>query len=89
MQKASSEKRPVWYVFTGMGSQWYSMGRKMMEIDTFRTSILKSDAVLQQFDVKLYDMLMNGDESTFEDTVNSFVAIAAIQVRKALYVILI
>ncbi|KAL4239386.1 hypothetical protein ACF0H5_000203 [Mactra antiquata] len=80
VQKVSGDKRPVWYVFTGMGSQWYGMGRCMMEIEVFYTSIMKSDTLLQQYNIELYDMLMNGDETTFEDTVNSFVAIAAIQV---------
>jgi fatty acid synthase len=73
--------RPVWYVFAGMGTQWHGMGRKMMEIDTFKSSILRSDAVLKPYNLNLFDMLMNGDESTFEDTVNSFVGIAAIQVN--------
>lgn len=63
-----------------MGTQWHGMGRKMMEVDTFRASIRKSDALLQPYNVKLYDMLMNGEETTFENTVNSFVGIAAIQV---------
>ncbi|XP_060583977.1 fatty acid synthase-like [Ruditapes philippinarum] len=80
VQKISSEMRPVWYVFAGMGTQWHGMGRKMMEIDTFKSSILRSDAVLKPYNLNLFDMLMNGDESTFEDTVNSFVGIAAIQV---------
>ncbi|XP_053392677.1 fatty acid synthase-like [Mercenaria mercenaria] len=80
VQKVSSEKRPVWYVFAGMGTQWHGMGRKMMEIDAFRTSILQSDALLQPYGVNLYDMLMNGEETTFENTINSFVGIAAIQV---------
>ena len=51
-----------------------------MVIDSFRQSIKQSDMVLQPYGVKLYEMLMKGDENTFEDTLNSFVGIAAIQV---------
>ncbi|WAQ95725.1 FAS-like protein [Mya arenaria] len=80
VQKVTPESRPLWYVFAGMGTQWHGMGRKMMDIDIFRESILRSDKVLQSCGVKLYSLLMNGDESTFENTVNSFVGIAAIQV---------
>ncbi|XP_045164352.2 fatty acid synthase-like [Mercenaria mercenaria] len=80
IQKASLEKRPVWYVFSGMGTQWHGMGRQMMEIDAFRTSILQSDATLQPYNMNLYDMLMNEGEATFENIMNSFVGIAAIQV---------
>jgi len=76
----SGDKRPVWYVFAGMGTQWHGMGRSMMELDTFRESILRSDAILQPLGISLYDLLMNGEESAFQNTINSFVGIAAIQV---------
>lgn len=56
------------------------MGRKMMENEVFQQSIMKSDAVLKPYNIDLYDMLMEGEEATFENTVNSFVGIAAIQV---------
>lgn len=57
------------------------MGRKMMENEVFRQSIMKSDEVLKPYNINLYDMLMEGEEATFENTVNSFVGIAAIQVE--------
>lgn len=79
-KSAFTDNRPVWFIFAGMGTQWHGMGRKMMEIEEFKSSILRSDAVLEPFDIKLYDLLMNGEEATFENTVNSFVGIAAIQV---------
>ena len=70
----------MWYVFAGMGTQWPNMGRDLMEMDVFRRSISKSDAVLQKFDIHLIDMLMNSGDETFNDTLNSFVCIVAIQV---------
>ena len=80
LQKAGSDGRPVWFVFAGMGTQWHGMGRHLMQLKVFKQSIMRSDAVLRQHDLQLYDMLMNGDEKTFNDTLNSFVGIAAIQV---------
>ena len=79
-QKTTLDKRPVWFVFAGMGTQWHGMGRKMMENELFKQSIMKSDDVLKPYNINLYDMLMEGEEATFEKTVNSFVGIAAIQV---------
>ena len=61
-----------------MGTQWQGMGRKMLEVDVFRASILKSDAILKPYNVHLYDLLMDSD--AFENIVYSFVGIAAIQV---------
>ncbi len=64
-----------------MGTQWHGMGRDLMQLDTFRNSILKSDAVLKQYGINLYDLIMTGEEVAFEQTLNSFVGIAAIQVN--------
>ncbi|XP_033753240.1 LOW QUALITY PROTEIN: fatty acid synthase-like [Pecten maximus] len=80
IQPCDTTDRPVWFVFAGMGTQWYGMGRQMMEIEVFKKSILKSDAVLRPYGMCLYDLLMKGEEKMFEDTLNSFVSIAAIQV---------
>ena len=80
-QKSSSQgNSPVWFVFAGMGTQWQGMGRQMMEIDIFKKSILQSDTILKPYSVHLYDLIMEGDASAFENIVHSFVGIAAIQV---------
>jgi len=80
VQKVSSEARPVWFVFAGMGTQWPHMGRDLMTVDCFRESIMRSDTVLRPYGIHLSDLLMDSKEDTFNDTINSFVGIAAIQV---------
>jgi len=80
VQKASEDGRPVWFVFTGMGTQWNGMGRQFMEIEAFHKSIMRSDEVLKPYGIQLYELIMNGDATTFENTQNSFVGIASIQV---------
>ncbi|XP_013390789.1 fatty acid synthase isoform X1 [Lingula anatina] len=80
IQNCPSEPRPVWYVFTGMGTQWHGMGRELMQIDVFKQSIMRSHHCLKKMNISLYDLLVNGTEDTFKNTVNSFVGIAAIQV---------
>ncbi|XP_021358822.1 fatty acid synthase-like [Mizuhopecten yessoensis] len=80
IQSCDATDRPVWFVFTGMGAQWHGMGRQMMEIELFKKSILKSDAVLRPHGMYLYDLLMTGKETVYEDTLNCFVANAAIQI---------
>ena len=71
---------PVWFVFAGMGTQWHGMGRALMPLEVFRSSILRSHAALAPYDVTLTDLLMSDGAEAFEDTMNSFVCIAAIQV---------
>ena len=80
LQKCTEDNRPLWYVFAGMGTQWHGMGRALMTLEPFYESIQRSDAVLRPYGVHLYDLLMVGDETVFEKTLNSFIGIAAIQV---------
>ena len=79
-QCTSAEKCPIWFVFAGMGAQWHGMGRDLMQLDVFCQSIMESDAVLRPYGLQLYDLLMTGDEDAFNNILNSFVGIVAIQV---------
>lgn len=64
-----------------MGTQWAGMGRSLMQLQVFRESILRSDAALKDTGLVVSRLLMEADETTFEDTVNAFVGLAAIQVE--------
>ena len=65
-----------------MGSQWPGMGKELMQIDAFRDSMKRSDAVLKPLGISVLDLVMNGNDKTFDDVLHSFVSILAIQVRK-------
>ena len=67
-----------------MGTQWCGMGKEMMTIPRFKKSIMNSDAVLRPYGVDLHKLLTEGLDDDFNDTVNSFVGIAAIQVNLTL-----
>lgn len=73
-------KRPIWFVFSGMGSQWPGMGSALLRFPVFAAAIQKCDAVLKPRGVDIYDILTNTDKSTFDNILNSFVGIAAVQV---------
>lgn len=74
------EKRPIWFIFSGMGSQWGSMAKEMMAVDVFRQSIDKCAEVLSPEGIDLVDILTKSDESKFDNILNSFVSIAAVQI---------
>nr|AKG51661.1 fatty acid synthase [Oryzias sinensis] len=80
VQQAPAAARPVWYVCSGMGTQWAGMGRSLMNLPEFRESILRSDSALKDTGLVVSRLLMEADDSTFEDTVHAFVGLAAIQV---------
>ncbi|KAL3196998.1 hypothetical protein MRX96_045031 [Rhipicephalus microplus] len=52
-----SMKRPVWFVFTGVGCQWKGMAQQMMQFDVFARSIQNSHEVLKQHDIDLIKMV--------------------------------
>ena len=37
----TNDVRPVWFVYSGMGSQWPGMAQELMRLDPFRQSVLK------------------------------------------------
>ena len=75
-----SERRPLWFVYSGMGSQWTSMAKGLMTVESFRASIEKSAAILRPYGVDLINLLTSEDETVLETTVAPFVAIASVQI---------
>lgn len=73
-------KRPIVWVFTGMGSQWTGMGKSLMQIDIFRETMHQCHEILKPYGLDLLSIVTSTDESTFDNIVNSFVGIAAIQI---------
>ena len=74
------EKRPIWFIYAGMGSQWASMAKEMMQVEVFRQAINRCADALRPEGVDLVDILTRSDESRFDNILNSFVSIAAVQV---------
>ncbi|KAL6257977.1 hypothetical protein P5V15_011573 [Pogonomyrmex californicus] len=72
--------RPIWFVFSGMGSQWPGMGIELMKFPIFAKAIQKCDAVLRPRGIDIINILTNKDKSTFDNILHSFVGIAAIQI---------
>lgn len=79
-------KRQVWYIFSGMGSQWTGMGRDLLALAPFRESIEKTANTLKNLGLDIYAILNSNDKTVFDNVLNSFVGIAAIQVRRFQYV---
>ncbi|XP_077184140.1 fatty acid synthase [Paroedura picta] len=82
IQMAQSTGRPLWYICSGMGTQWKGMGLSLMKLDLFHQSILRSDEALKDTGLKVSDLLLSADENTFNEAVNAFVGLAAIQIAQ-------
>ncbi|XP_055691136.1 fatty acid synthase-like [Lutzomyia longipalpis] len=79
IMELSEEKRPVWYVYSGMGSQWAHMAKELMQIDIFRNSIYRCADALRPEGIDLIDVMTNMDESSF-DILHNFISITAMQI---------
>lgn len=73
-------KRPIVWMFSGMGSQWTSMGASLMSIPHFRESMTECQRILQPFGVDLLAILTSTDDKVLGHIINAFVGIAAIQI---------
>ncbi|XP_019721138.1 fatty acid synthase [Hippocampus comes] len=82
VEQVQATPRPLWYICSGMGTQWAGMGRSLMQLPDFRKSIMRSDMALKETGLVVSQLLMEADEAAFEDTVHSFVGLAAIQVAQ-------
>ncbi|KAM5216963.1 fatty acid synthase [Hipposideros larvatus] len=80
LQQVPNGQRPLWFICSGMGTQWRGMGLSLMRLASFRSSILRSDETLKPLGVQVADLLLSTDEATFDDTVNAFVSLTAIQI---------
>lgn len=70
----------MWFVFSGMGSQWPGMAKSLMRLPAFADSINRSAAALRPHNIDLIDIITDAPATAFDDVINSFVSIAAVQV---------
>ena len=74
------KEKPVWFLFSGMGSQWCGMAKAMMEIDKFAESIHKCADVMKQYKIDLMNIILSEDKNIMNSIVNPFLAITACQI---------
>jgi fatty acid synthase len=73
-------KRPVWFVFTGMGSQWPGMGKSLLKLPVFAAAIEKCHRVLEPHGVDLMNIVTSDNPTIFDSILNCFVGNSAFQV---------
>lgn len=69
MQESSSLKRPVAFIYSGVGTQWLGMGCDLMEIPIFAEAIEQCHEILASKDVNLKKILMSTDEKMFDENI--------------------
>jgi len=80
LQQGTEVRRPLWYVFSGMGSQWPGMGKDLMRFPVFRATIERCQRALQHTGIDLMKIMLTTDIADFDDILNCFLGISAVQV---------
>ncbi|XP_047994170.1 fatty acid synthase-like isoform X3 [Leguminivora glycinivorella] len=75
-----SGDRPLWFVYSGMGSQWVGMGAQLMRIPIFAAAIEKCQRALQPKGIDILHIITSTDKTIFDNILHSFVGIAAVQI---------
>ncbi|XP_063380019.1 fatty acid synthase-like [Cydia fagiglandana] len=78
--ESEAEPRPIWFMFSGMGSQWAGMARALLRVPVFAASIARSAAALEPHGVNLLHLITDAPAAAFDDVINSGVSIVAVQV---------
>lgn len=80
IQRFTGIKRPLVFMYSGMGSQWNGMGSSLLQIPICKESITKCQTALKPYGVDVIDIITSNHPTVFENVVNSFVGIMVIQI---------
>ncbi|XP_011884012.1 PREDICTED: fatty acid synthase-like [Vollenhovia emeryi] len=80
IQNFENVKRPVWFIFSALGSQWPGMGQNLLKLHVFANTIKMCDVALKPYGISVTNILTTTDEKVCKDALNAFVGIVAIQI---------
>ncbi|XP_070148748.1 fatty acid synthase-like [Polyergus mexicanus] len=75
-----SMKRPICFIFSGIGFQCLNIGRALMKFPVFTRAIQKCDTVLRSHGILITDILINEDKHILDNVVNLFVGLIGLQI---------
>lgn len=80
IQRNAGIKRPLVFMYSGMGSQWNGMGADLLRIPICKDSIMKCQNTLRPYRVDVIDIITSNDPAVFDNILNCFVGIMVIQI---------
>lgn len=80
IQHFNGEKRPIVFVYSGIGSQWAGMGADLMNIQIFAETINSCHEILLTKGIDLKHIILTPDIALFDNVLNSYVGIVSIEI---------
>ncbi|KAL6446819.1 hypothetical protein ACFW04_001327 [Cataglyphis niger] len=73
-------KRPICFIFSGLGSQCFNMGRALIKFPAFIKAIQKCDTILRPYNISVTDIIINKNKDIVDNIVNLFVGLIGLQI---------
>ncbi|KYN02883.1 PREDICTED: fatty acid synthase-like [Cyphomyrmex costatus] len=80
IRNCEGAKRPVWFIFSSLDSQWPGMGRSLLKFNVYAKAIKKCDKVLKPYNISIIDILTKTEEKLWKNALNAFLGIVAFQI---------
>ncbi|XP_070528538.1 fatty acid synthase-like isoform X3 [Cardiocondyla obscurior] len=73
-------KKPIYFIFSGLESQWFSMSRSLIKFPVFIEAIRKCDNALKSYGILLTDVLTSNKENIFNNIINLLLGFIGTQI---------
>ncbi|XP_020286674.1 fatty acid synthase-like isoform X2 [Pseudomyrmex gracilis] len=80
IQAYRNDKRPIWFIFSGVGSQWFDLGHHLLKFSIFARSMEICDNVLKPYNISVTSIMTIIDEKIDKSPLNTLICIVAIQI---------
>ncbi|XP_059048229.1 fatty acid synthase-like [Achroia grisella] len=76
----SGLRRPIWFMYSGIGTQWSGVATTLMTMPAFDAAIEKCHKILKPKGINLTKIVTDVDYTSIDNILNSFIGIVAIQI---------
>ncbi|XP_070169898.1 fatty acid synthase-like [Polyergus mexicanus] len=80
MKRDVCTRRPICFIFSGIGFQCLNMGRALMKFPAFIKAVQNCDKILRPHGISVTDILTNKDKDIVDNIVNLFVGLIGLQI---------
>ncbi|XP_052751948.1 fatty acid synthase-like [Galleria mellonella] len=76
----SGVRRPIWFIYSGIGSQWPTTAMQLIKIPVFAAAIKRCHKILKPKGINLIKIITESNPKIYNNVLNSLIGIVAIQI---------